>query len=70
MGSSSHRGERKGQLGLAVTVPMSGTHLKRDEGWGPHSLSVGRSPRVHKVNPGWDPSTWYQSQGFENVIKI
>ena len=31
MGSSSHGGERKGQLGPAVTVPMSGTHLKRDE---------------------------------------
>ena len=35
MGSSSHGGERKGQLGPAVTVPMSGTHLKRDEGWDP-----------------------------------
>ena len=32
--------------------------------------SAGRSPRVHEVNPGQDPSTWYQSQGFENVIKI
>ena len=32
--------------------------------------SVGRSPRVHEVNPGWDHSTWYQSHGFENVIKI
>ena len=32
--------------------------------------SVGRSPRVHEVNPGRDPSTWYQSHGFENVIKI
>ena len=32
--------------------------------------SAGRSPRVHEVNPGRDPSTWYQSQGFENVIKI
>ena len=35
MGSSSHGGERKGQLGPVVTVPMSGTHLKRDEGWDP-----------------------------------
>ena len=35
MGSSSHGVERKGQLGPAVTVPMSGTHLKRDEGWDP-----------------------------------
>ena len=35
MGSSSHEGERKWQLGHAVTVPMSGTHLKRDEGWDP-----------------------------------
>ena len=35
MGSSSHGGERKGQLGPAATVPMSGTHLKRDEGWDP-----------------------------------
>ena len=35
MGSSSHGGERKGQLGPAITVPMSGTHLKRDEGWDP-----------------------------------
>ena len=35
MGSSSHGGERKGQLGLAITVPMSGTNLKRDEGWDP-----------------------------------
>ena len=35
MGSSSHGSERKGQLGPAVTVPMSGTHLKRDEGWDP-----------------------------------
>ena len=26
--------------------------------------------RVHEVNPGRDPSTWYQSHGFENVIKI
>ena len=25
---------------------------------------------VHEVNPGRDPSTWYQSHGFENVIKI
>ena len=32
--------------------------------------SVGRSPRVHEVNPGRDPSTCYQSEGFENVIKI
>ena len=32
--------------------------------------SVGRSPRVHDVNPGQDPSTWYKSHGFENVIKI
>ena len=32
--------------------------------------SDGRSPRVHEVNPGWDPSTWYPSHGFENVIKI
>ena len=32
--------------------------------------SAGRSPRVHEVNPGRDPSTWYQSKGFENVIKI
>ena len=32
--------------------------------------SVGRSPRVHEVNPGGDPSAWYQSHGFENVIKI
>ena len=32
--------------------------------------SAGRSPRVHEVNPGRDPSTWYQSHGFENVIKI
>ena len=31
--------------------------------------SAGRSPRVHEVNPGRDPSTWYQSHGFENVIK-
>ena len=34
--------------------------------------SAGRSPRVHEVNPGRDPSTWYQSevlkmlQRFEN----
>ena len=28
------------------------------------------SPRFHEVNPGRDPSTWYQSHGFENVIKI
>ena len=33
-------------------------------------LSAGRSPRVHEINPSRDPSTWYQSQGFENVIKI
>ena len=39
MGSSSHGGERKGQLGPAVTVPMSGTHLNRDERWGPHMSS-------------------------------
>ena len=32
--------------------------------------SAGRSPRFHEVNPGRDPSTWYQSHGFENVIKI
>ena len=32
--------------------------------------SVGRSPRVHEVNSGRDPLTWYQSHGFENVIKI
>ena len=32
--------------------------------------SAGRSPRVHKVNPGRDLSTWYQSHGFENGIKI
>ena len=32
--------------------------------------SVGRSPRVHEVNPGRDSSTWYHSQVFENVIKI
>ena len=32
--------------------------------------SAGRSPRVHEVNPGRDPSTWYQSHGFESVIKI
>ena len=32
--------------------------------------SAGRPPRVHEVNPGRDPSTWYRSQGFENVIKI
>ena len=43
MGSSCHGGERKGQLGPAVTVPMSGTHLKRDEGWGPHNLNANRS---------------------------
>ena len=24
--------------------------------------SAGRSPRVHEVNPGRDPSTWYQSE--------
>ena len=49
MGSSSHGGERKGQLGPAVTVPMSGTHLKRDEGWGPHnkSSSVGSKSTSH-----------------------
>ena len=29
-----------------------------------------RSPRVHEVNPGRDLSTWYQSYGFENVVKI
>ena len=32
--------------------------------------SAGRSPRVHEVNPGRDPSTWYQSHGFENIINI
>ena len=32
--------------------------------------SAGRSPRVHEVNPSRGPSTWYQSHGFENVIKI
>ena len=32
--------------------------------------SAGRSPWVHEVNLGQDPSTWYQSHGFENVIKI
>ena len=32
--------------------------------------SAGRSPRVHEVNPGRDPSTGYQNYGFENVIKI
>ena len=32
--------------------------------------SAGRSPRVHEVNSGRDPSTWYQSHGFENAIKI
>ena len=32
--------------------------------------SAGRSPRVHEVNPSRDPLTWYQSHGFENVIKI
>ena len=33
-------------------------------------LSAGRSPRVHEVNPGQDLSMWYQSHGFENIIKI
>ena len=32
--------------------------------------SAGRSPRVHEVNLSRDPSTCYQSHGFENVIKI
>ena len=32
--------------------------------------SAERSPRVHEVNPGQDHSTWYQSQGFENFIKV
>ena len=32
--------------------------------------SARRSPRVHEVNPGGDLSVWYQSHGFENVIKI
>ena len=31
---------------------------------------AGGSPRVQEVNPGRDASTWYQSHGFENVIKI
>ena len=68
MGSSSHGGERKGQLGPAVTVPMSGTHLKRDEGWDPtikgafycgvHTLRdpsgypSGGSPLIGTVTPG------------------
>ena len=48
MGSSSHGGERKGQLGPAVIVPMSGIHLKRDEGWGPHrASSVGNESAPH-----------------------
>ena len=38
--------------------------------------SAGRSPRVHEVNPGRDPLTWYQSEvlkmleRFENFIFI
>ena len=32
--------------------------------------SAERSPQVHEINPGLDPSSWYQSQGFENVVKI
>ena len=40
MGSSSHGGKRKGQLGPSVIVPMSGTHLKRDEGWRPHTIDL------------------------------
>ena len=29
--------------------------------------SAGRSPRVHEVNPGRDPSTWYQSEVLKMV---
>ena len=50
VGSNSHGDERKGQLGPAVTVPMSGTHLKRDEGWDPtikDASSVGSESAPH-----------------------
>ena len=53
MGSSSHGGERKGQLGPAVTVPMSGTHLKRDEGWDPIIKGVPMSGTHLKRDEGW-----------------
>ena len=36
VGSSSHGGERKRQLGLVITVSMSGTHLQIR--LGPHKL--------------------------------
>ena len=35
-----------------------------------YPLECREVPSVHEVNSGRDPSTWYQSQGFENVIRI
>ena len=35
-----------------------------------YPLECREVPSVHEVNPSRDPSTWYQSHGFENVIKI
>ena len=32
--------------------------------------SAGRSPRVHEVNPGRDPSTWYQAQLVPEMLPI
>ena len=32
--------------------------------------SAGRSPRVHEVNPGRDPSTWYQSEVLKMLLRF
>ena len=32
--------------------------------------SAGRSPRVHEVNPGRDPSTWYQSEVLKMLYRF
>ena len=58
MGSSSHGGGRKGQLGLAVIVPMSGTHLKRDEGW---------DPTIKGAFLLWGPTLHCSSVGSESA---
>ena len=46
--------EKRGSLhGFYLTVLRKSFYIH----W-----SAGRSPWVHEVNPGRDPSTWYQSQ--------
>ena len=47
VGSSSHGGERKRQLGLAITISVSGTHLQIR--LGPHNKgrSVGSESAPH-----------------------